>query len=395
MQMTAQSWLVLTLTESPFKLGLVGSLHFAPMIVFTLYAGVLADRLPKRRIIIATQSSMAVCALVLAALTLSGHVRYWHVLVLAALVGTARAFDTPARQAFFVEMVGREDLLNAIALNSSVFNLARVIGPALAGLVIKMLGTGWAFLGNGLSYFAVIAALAAMDIPDRVRPGRTGAAKDIAVGLGYVRRTPSVLGIIALLGVVGVFTLNLNVLVPLLARHVLGLDSSGYGFLMASMGVGALTGAIALATYGGRGPQVRLLVAGAVMLGVGETILGLIGGFASAAVVLFACGLSLVIYLASSNTTVQAVVPDELRGRVMSVYFLVLGGTAPLGAFISGTMAEHLGVPTTLWALGGITVAATVVMAFVGVLPAPPDTARGTGATGPKGAPGEASTPSG
>jgi len=382
MQMTAQSWLVLTLTESPLKLGLVNSLQFAPMLVFTLYAGVLADRLPKRRIVMTTQAAMALCALVLAGLTLGGWVRYWHILVLAALVGTARAFDTPARQAFFVEMVGREDLMNAIALNSSVFNLARVVGPALAGLVIKLIGTGWAFLANGLSYFAVIYALAMMDIPDRVRPARTGAIRDIAAGVAYVRGTPSVFGIIALLGVVGTLALNLNVLVPLLARGVLGLDSSGYGFLMAAMGTGAFTGALALATFAGRGPQVRLLIGAAALLGVGEVVLGSAGGFGPAGVILFACGLALVTYLASSNTTVQAIVPDELRGRVMSLYFLVLGGTAPLGAFIAGAMAEHLGTQATLWSLGGLTAAATAAMGLAGALPAPPSTAGGRTAPG-------------
>jgi len=375
MQMTAQSWLVLTLTESPLKLGLVNSLQFAPMLVFTLYAGVLADRLPKRRIVMTTQAAMALCALVLAGLTLGGWVRYWHILVLAALVGTARAFDTPARQAFFVEMVGREDLM-------SVFNLARVVGPALAGLVIKLIGTGWAFLANGLSYFAVIYALAMMDIPDRVRPARTGAIRDIAAGVAYVRGTPSVFGIIALLGVVGTLALNLNVLVPLLARGVLGLDSSGYGFLMAAMGTGAFTGALALATFAGRGPQVRLLIGAAALLGVGEVVLGSAGGFGPAGVILFACGLALVTYLASSNTTVQAIVPDELRGRVMSLYFLVLGGTAPLGAFIAGAMAEHLGTQATLWSLGGLTAAATAAMGLAGALPAPPSTAGGRTAPG-------------
>jgi predicted MFS family arabinose efflux permease len=368
MQMTAQSWLVLILTDSPFKLGLVGTLQFAPLLVFTLYGGVLADRLPKRRILLATQSCLALFALVLAFLTLSGRVQFWHVALLAALVGTVRSFDAPARQAFFVEMVGREDLLNAIALNSTIFNLARVAGPALGGLVIKAVGTGWAFLANGLSFLAVIAALAAMTTPDRARPGRRGVGGEMREGLAYIARTPAVLGIIILLGLVSTFALNWNVLVPTFARAALGLDAGGYGLLMSSMGVGALTGSVALATFGGRGPRARPLLAGALSLGIGLAVLCLVRGPALAAAVLFCCGAAQVTYLASSNTTVQSLVPDDLRGRVMAAYFLVFGGVAPLGAFLSGSLAEHYGAPVTFGVMGCLTVAAVLAVSAGGRL---------------------------
>lgn len=370
--MTAQAWLVLVLTDSPFKLGLVTTLQFSPVLLFTLYAGVLADRFPKRKILLATQSCLAVFALALSYLTLSGRVQYWHVAALAALVGTARAFDTPARQAFFVEMTSKEDLMNAIALNSSIFNLARVIGPALAGVVIKVVGTGWAFFANGVSFLAVIYALMLMDIPERVRPVAGSAMGEIRAGLSYVRRTPSVLGIIVLLGLTSTFALNLSVLVPLLARSVLGLDSSGYGLLMSALGVGALLGSVSLATYAGPGSQVKILLIGAVMLGVGEAALFFVRNPFLAAAILFVCGAAMVTYLASSNTTVQSTVPDELRGRVMSVYFLVFGGVTPLGAFVAGSLAEHLGASATFGVVGVVTVVATLVMVALGRMPSPP-----------------------
>jgi MFS family permease len=364
MQMTAQAWLVLTLTGSALKLGLVSALQFTPVLLLTLYAGVLADRFPKRKILLLTQVSLALFAFALAFLTLSGQVRFWHVACLAALSGTARAFDAPARQSFFVEMTGKEDLLNAVALNSTIFNLARVVGPALAGVTIKALGTGWAFLINGLSFFAVIYALWVMTVPDRARrAGGRSALGEIREGLAYIRGTPAVLGVIVLLGAISTLALNLNVLVPLLAREVLELDSSGYGFLMSALGAGALLGSVGLATYGTEGRQARLIVAGAVLLGTGEVALGLVGSPVLAAVVLFGCGAAMVTYLASSNTSVQTAVPDELRGRVMSVYFLVFGGVTPLGAFLTGALAERLGTPAAFGVVGSLSVMAALAAA--------------------------------
>lgn len=371
MQMTAQSWLVLTLTDSPFKLGLVGAAQFAPSLLFTLYAGVLADRLPKRRILVLTQSVMAVCALALAFLTLSGRVEFWQVAVLALVVGTVRAFDTPARQAFFIEMTSRDDLLNAIALNSAAFNLARVAGPALAGLVIRVLGTGWAFAANGVSFLAVILALLHMDILDRGRARERSALEEIRTGLSYVRTTPPVLGIIVLLGVVSTFALNWSILVPLLARNALGLEATGYGLLMSAMGVGALAGSVALATFGGRGPQVGVLVAGAVALGLGQMVLALVRTPLGAAITLLLCGAAMVTYLSSSNTTVQSTVPDHLRGRVMSLYFLVFGGVTPFGALIVGSLAEHVGASGTFMVTGTVTALFALVMLASRRLPAP------------------------
>jgi MFS family permease len=362
MQMTGQAWLVLTLTDSPFKLGLVSALQWTPVLLLSLFAGVVADRYPKRRILVITQSGLCVMAFVLAALTLSGKVQYWHVLITATCVGTLQAFDMPTRQSFVVEMAGRDDLLNAIALNSTIFNLARVIGPALAGLVVKEVGIGWAFALNGLSFFAVIYALRAMDVPDLVRPREGSAVSHIVDGLRYIGRTPLVLGIMILLAVISIFALNFQVLVPTLARNALHGDSGQYGLLMSCMGVGALLGSVCLATFGGRGPQTKAILAGAVLLGLGEMALLFARGWAFAGLSLFVCGAAMVTFSASANTTIQWSVPDELRGRVMSVHALVFGGTTPFGAFIAGTLAQRLGASATFGIIGGVAVLSAVAV---------------------------------
>lgn len=371
MQITGQAWLVLTLTNSPFKLGLVSTLQWLPALFLTLYAGVTADRLAKRKILIVTQSTLALMAFVLAFLTLTGRVQYWHILIIATIVGTAQAFDMPTRQAFVVEMASKEDLLNAIALNSSIFNLARVAGPALAGIVIKAFGTGWAFFLNGVSFFGVIYSFFAMSLPDRVRPRERSALGEIRTGLGYVGRTPAVLGVIVLLGLISTFSLNFQVLVPLLARNVLHGDSRQFGFLMSAMGAGALLGSVLLATFGGRGPQMKLILAGATVLGLGQVVLLAVRGWTLSAIALFVCGAAMVTFSASSNTTIQVSVPDELRGRVMGVYSLVFGGVTPIGAFITGTLAQHLGARVTFAVAGAIALLTTAVMSASGKLRAP------------------------
>jgi len=362
MQMTGQAWLVLTLTESPLKLGLVSALQWTPVLLLSLFAGVVADRYPKRRILIITQTGLCCMAFVLAALCLTGKVQYWHVLITATCVGTLQAFDMPTRQSFVVEMAGRDDLLNAIALNSTIFNLARIIGPALAGLVVKEVGIGWAFALNGLSFLAVIYALRAMDLPDRVRPREGSAVSHILDGLRYIRRTPLVLGIMILLAVISLFALNFQVLVPTLARNVLHGDSSQYGLLMSCMGAGALLGSVGLATFGGRGLQTRAILAGAVCLGLGEIALFFVKGWGLSGLALFVCGAAMATFSASSNTIIQWSVPDELRGRVMSVHSLVFGGTTPFGAFISGTLAQRLGASVTFGIIGGVAVLSAAVM---------------------------------
>jgi MFS family permease len=355
MQSVAQSWLVLELTNSPFKLGLIGTLQFGPMLGFSFLAGAIADRLPKRRLIIATQTALMLQAFALALLARSGHVQFWHVAVLAVCYGLANTLDMPTRQSFIVEMVGKDDLASAIALNSAMFNGARMIGPAVAGLLVDRFGVAPAFGLNGLSFVAVILALAAMrteGLP-REREGTT-VRQDIAAGVRYAVGTPLVALILSLLLVVSLFVINHNVLVPLLARNVLHEGAHGFGLLMAALGIGAVVGALALAMLGQSRPPLPLLITAAALSSALTLALAVIRHFPSAVVLLALTGLSQIVFMASCNTTLQMVVPDRLRGRIMGLYAFVFVGVTPIGSFFVGSVAEWLGTPIAYAAGGGL-----------------------------------------
>jgi MFS family permease len=344
MQSVAQSWLVLELTSSPFLLGLVGTLQFAPVLFFSFFAGALADRQPKRRLIIVTQSLMCVQALVLAALVHRGHVQYWHVALMAGLYGLANTVDMPTRQAFVAEMVGKESLRSAIALNSTLFNGARVVGPALAGLVIAKWGTALAFFFNGLSFLPVIAALAMLHTAGLPRP-RSGRSmrSEIGEGVSYALRTPRIALVMALVLCVSAFFFNYNTLVPLLARDILHQDAHGFGLLMTAVGLGAVAGAVVLASLGTERPPVILLIASALVLGVAAMTMSGVSRFGVAMALLGVMGFCGMLFMTGANTTVQLTVPDELRGRVMSLHTLMFAGMTPFGAFLVGAVTEALG----------------------------------------------------
>jgi len=344
MQSVAQSWLVLELTNSPFRLGLIGTLQFAPVLVLSFVTGAMADRLPKRRLLVATQSVMCVLALVLAALVHRGDVQYWHVAVLAGIYGVANTVDMPTRQAFIVEMVGRESLRSAIALNSAMFNGARVIGPALAGLVIARWGTALAFFFNGLSFLAVIAALLALKAAGLPRASSGRAMRqEITEGVRYALRTPRIALVMSLVMAVSGFFFNYNTLVPLLARDILHQDAHGFGLLMTAVGGGAVAGAIALASLGTERPAATVLVGSAVALGVATMLVAGVSRFGVAMALLTVMGFCGMVFMTGANTTVQLTVPDELRGRVMALHTLMFAGMTPFGAFLVGTVTEALG----------------------------------------------------
>ena len=353
MQSVAQAWLVLELTGSAFKLGVIGTLQFGPMLLFSFLAGAVADRVPKRRMIMATQTALMLQAFVLALLCWSGHVRYWHVAVLAACYGLANTLDMPVRQAFVVQMVGgREDLPNAIALNSAMFNSARMIGPAVAGIVVARYGPAWAFGLNGLSFLAVILALAFMrtdGLPAAGERGPVGA--EIAAGLRYARDTPRVAIVLGVLLCVSIFVFNHNVMVPLLARNVLRVDAHGFGLLMSSLGTGAVLGALAVALWG-RTPPLRLVLVAALASAGLTAVLGGVRSFGWACAVLVLLGGAQIVFMASCNTSLQAQAPDHLRGRVMSIYAFFFAGVTPIGSFLMGSMAQGFGVRAT-YAIGG------------------------------------------
>lgn len=370
MQTLAQSWLVLSLTSSAFLLGLVSVFQFAPMLVLGLFAGVVADRVPKRRLLVATQAIAAVLAGTLAVLTFTDTIQLWQVYLLGFLLGVNNAFDMPTRQAFVVEMVGKEDLQNAIALNSSLFNAARIAGPAVAGVLLAAFGPAVCFAINSVSYIAVISGLLMMQVAPlaRAKVAQRGLTQ-IREGLQYVRRTPEILRPVLLIGFVATFGMNFNIWVPLLAKNDLAGGAGAFGLLMSSMGVGSLIGALALA-FMVSSVKRWMLFSTAAALGTGNLVLALVGAIPLAVpvamLVLALIGLCSTTTMAMANTTVQSAAPDELRGRIMSVYMTVFAGTAPFGALISGSIANRFGAPTSIMLGGLVTVLAVIVVLLTG-----------------------------
>lgn len=369
MQTVAQGWLVLQLTNDPFTLGLVSVAQFLPVTILGLFGGVVADALPKRAGLVATQVISALLALALGLLTESGRVEVWQVIILAFLLGAVNAFDMPIRQSFVIEMVGREDIASAVGFNSALFNAARVLGPAVGGLVIGLVGTGPCFLFNAASFLPVIAGLllirprdlhphAAADRPHSVREvgGR------LAEGLRHVLATPVILLCISLVGVVSLTALNNQVLMPLAARDLLGGDAATYGFLGAAMGVGSVVSSVAVAF--GRTPTLRYALIGSATMGAGILCMGFSRALPVSLLLMVAVGWGLIALAATTNTIIQLSVPDQLRGRVMSVYLTVFAGVSPVGALIAGTLAASFGIAVTL-VLGGASALLAVAVAAV------------------------------
>ncbi|MFV9506401.1 MAG: MFS transporter [Oscillochloridaceae bacterium umkhey_bin13] len=343
MQSVAQGWLVLRLTDSPAMLGLVAAAASLPVLLFSLPAGTIADRISKRKILLITQVVAMALALTLALLTLTGLVQVWHVMILALLLGLVNAFDAPARQAFTVEMVGREDLLNAIALNASVFNAARTIGPAVAGIVVALIGEGLAFTINGLSFTFVIAGLLMMRLPPFVRPPGARQGGQLRAGLRYIWGEPRVRALLLQAAAITLFCFVHIPLLPAFARDVLGQGAAGLGALSAASGLGALTAALILANLGEEAPRGRLLTIAALIyppLMIGFT---LVRDLPLAMLLLACAGWAGVSTMALTNTLIQSIVPNELRGRVMSVFTLLLMGLSPMGGMVAGLVAEAIG----------------------------------------------------
>jgi len=357
MQAVAQDWLVLQLTNNPFDLGLVAAVQFTPVMILGLFGGLIADHLPKRRTLLGTQSLAMTLALVLAADVITNNVQVWHIFVLAFLLGCVNAFDMPTRQSFVVEMVGREDVGNAVALNSAMFNTARIIGPAVAGLAIGVFGIAISFVLNGLSYIAVLVCLKLMresELHSPPRIARPTSVREVGANLGeglsYVRRTPIVLLAILMVGLVSTFGINFSVAIPPVAKNVLQVGATGYGFLMAATGVGSLTAALTIATLGK--PSARVLVGGGIMLGLLEVVFALSRSFPLSLLAMFGVGFGVISMSATANTLIQLNVPDHLRGRVMSVYTTVFAGSTPVGALGTGAVASALGAAVAVGIAG-------------------------------------------
>jgi MFS family permease len=354
MQNLAQAWLVYRITGSMILLGGISFCSQIPIFLFSTVGGIVADRYSRHRVVIATQSASMVLALALAALTLSHTVHIWHIFVLSALLGVVNAFDIPARQSFIVDMVGRADLMNAIALNSSMFNASRVVGPAVAGILVAMIGEGWCFFANGISYIAVIVGLLLMRVaPHRPVTGGGSPMAKIVEGFRFVIRNRPIHALLILLSIASVTGMPFTVLMPVFADRILHGGPKALGWLTGCAGMGALGAALLLASRQTLKGLSGWIAASATAFGVGLLIFALSRTFLFSALILVPVGFSLMLQMGSSNTLIQSMVPDHLRGRVMGVYSMMLMGMAPFGGLLAGVVADRFGAPTTV-AIGGV-----------------------------------------
>ncbi|HEY0752546.1 MAG TPA: MFS transporter [Ktedonobacteraceae bacterium] len=343
MQTTGQAWLVLRLTHSAWQLGVVGALQFLPILLFSIFGGVFADRWPKRNMLLFTQSIALVQAVLLWALVASGSIQVWEIYVLALLLGTTNSLDMPTRQAFVMEMVGREDLPNGVALNSSIFNLARTLGPGLGGLIIAFSGVTTLFLLNALSFIPVIAGLLLIrtselhSLPRRAQV-RVKTWQSLREGMVYIGHTPSVLLIILVVGMVSLFGINFNVVLPLFAADVLNVGAIGFGFLAATIGAGALVSALWIA-WGNRRPGIRKLLISTLAFSIFLALFSVSHNYPLSLVLIFCVGFAQIAFSALANTALQSITPDHLRGRVISVYMACFAGSTPIGNLLIGGLS--------------------------------------------------------
>jgi MFS family permease len=363
MQSTAQGYLVYELTASARYLGYVSFASGVPTWLLMLYAGVVADRVPRRTLLVITQTGMMVLAFVLSALTMLGLVRPWHIVILSALLGACNAFDAPARQAFVLEMVEREDLTNAIALNSAMFNVATVLGPAVGGLVYARFGPAWCFAINGATFVAVIAALLAMRLtPLPRRPTQGGVLAELQEGLRYVAKHSTIRMLVTLVAAVTLFCISFGTLIPAWAVRILGGDATTNGLLVSARGVGALIGALLIASLGRPRFRGKLLSIGSLAFPLGLIAFSMVRWLPLSLLTLLGVGTAQIMVMNLANSLVQTEAADELRGRVMAIYSLVFLGLMPVGGLIAGAVAQEIGEPATviLSALVGLACAVAI-----------------------------------
>ncbi len=363
MQRTAQGWLVYQITGSKFMLGLVGMISMLPLALFSPVGGFIADRFSRRNVLVATQSLSMVPPLILAALVLTGTVEIWHIAVLAGLLGSIMAIDIPARQAFVIDMVGRGDLMNAIGLNSGIFNGARIFGPAVAGVMMAAVGIGFCFLINGLSFIAVVIGLLMIRLPSRVANAsmiedRAGASRlggalrsfyrHTAAGFSYVKSEPQLLGLLGLVAIAGVFGFPYMRLLPAFAQDIFKVEELGYSYLLTLNGIGALAGALTVATLAKYKRRKRVLFTGVFLFCGGVIAFSFCGSFRVSLIPLALAGLGMTAFFSTANTMVQTTVPDEYRGRVMGMWTFAFGAAMPIGSILAGTVAQQIGAPLTV-----------------------------------------------
>ncbi len=367
MQSTAQGFLIYQLTQSAAFLGIVGFASGMPTWLFTLYGGVIADRINRRKLLIITQTMMMVLAFVLAVLVFTDLVEPWHIIVLAFLLGIANAFDAPARQSFVIEMVGRDVITNAVALNSSIFNIGVVIGPAIGGLIYSWVGPAWCFTINGISYVAVISALALMKLAALPKPAGNGKTTrtDFMAGIRYVLGNKNVLTLEIVVLAAAIFGFGMMTLIPAWASAVLHGDVRTNGWLLSARGVGSLIGGLMIAYLGSRNIRGKIWFIGNLIMPIGLILFSIFKVLPVSLITLVVLGWSFMAVVNTTNAMIQSWVPDELRGRVMAVHVLIFMGSSPIGSLLSGTLAEKFGEPATVLINAGMLLLITWLVIFL------------------------------
>ncbi len=325
MQSVAQAWLVYTMTDSPFLTGLIGAVQFLPVMLLSLFAGVVIDKLPKKKILYITQTISMVLALILSILVLTGNIQYWHVLAVAFLLGCSNTIDMPTRQAYIIEITGREDLMNAIALNSMVFNLARIIGPSIGGLILASAGAGWCFLINGLSFVAVLYGLSRIKSQPFVRKvsSNTRMLSEIREGLSYIKGDIVLVKTLLMVTVAGIFIFNFNVLIPVFTREVLLLDEKTFGFLMSSLGFGSMIGALLVSVKGRKGPKPHIIFASLIIISTLFIIVGFSRAYLVTALVLAVIGIFNILFsLTPYHFFYPKIIPNMIKNFLFMNFFL-------------------------------------------------------------------------
>ncbi len=366
MQNIAQPLLAYKLTDSPFLLGLVGALQFLPVLLFSLFAGVIIDRFPKKKLLIITQSASMLITLILAILAFTGEIRYWHLIIMASAIGMANTLDMPARQSFVIELVGKEDLMNAIALNSTVFNISRIIGPAIAGILMEYSGVAFCFFANAISFGAVLISLFFIK-PQKLENGEVEKGKtifqNIGEGLRYILRSEILFSTIIIMAIVGTFAPNFSVLIPVFTSKILHMKEAGFGYLMSFMGVGSLFGAVYVAAFSRSGPKRIILRIVPVAVGLLLILIAFTDKFILTGLVLAITGFFFVMFSSSSNSALQLNTDNEYRGRVMSIYTLVFAGSTPIGNLFAGAMTQFFNAR-----IGFVSCGAAIVVLMIPIL---------------------------
>ncbi|HBF38696.1 MAG TPA: MFS transporter [Firmicutes bacterium] len=344
MQRTAQVWLVYTLTKSPLLVGILGVCQFLPMMLFTLFAGVFVDRFPKKKILLLTQALFMLQAFALTALTYFHIVQYWHVLILSAIFGLTQTLDMPARQSFFIEMVGRKDLMNAISLNSTIVNLAKIVGPAISGIVIVKFGPVFCFFLNGISYIAVLWGIFLIHTPDRVvRREHRNVMQEIKEGIQYIKKDKALMNNVIIMAVVCTFAMNNDVVIPVFAKTALQKGAYAYTTLMSAAGVGSLCGALIMAAISKKGVKEGLLIFDGISTAILQMIIAFSRQYWLCIILVAGVGFMNLTFINTANSIFQLKSTDEYRGRVMGVYSFLNQGSTPIGNFYAGTVMEQWG----------------------------------------------------